>query len=338
MLEVLNVSLGYGSNVVVRDVSLQLHPGEIGCLLGPSGCGKTTLLRAIAGFEPVRAGRIALQGVDMATPERAVAPQRRDVGMVFQDHALFPHLNVAGNVGFGLRNLSTSAKAERVQDMLDLVGLQGLGGRWPHELSGGQQQRVALARALAPQPGLLLMDEPFSSLDTSMRESIAREVRTILKQAKATALMVTHDQNEAFAMADNIGVMSHGQLQQWGSAVKVYGAPASREVAEFVGEGSWLSAQALPGGDLQTALGVLPASHPHFTMQEGVHVLLRPEHVQLSAQGTPAKVVARTFRGSHFVLALELSHGERLLAQTALHHAPTDAASVYVSLATPRLG
>ncbi|MGN1055869.1 MAG: ABC transporter ATP-binding protein, partial [Comamonas sp.] len=215
MLEVLNVSLGYGSNVVVRDVSLQLHPGEIGCLLGPSGCGKTTLLRAIAGFEPVRAGRIALQGVNMASPERAVAPQHRDVGMVFQDHALFPHLNVAGNVSFGLRDLSASGKAARVQDMLDLVGLQGLGGRWPHELSGGQQQRVALARALAPQPGLLLMDEPFSSLDTSMRESIAREVRAILKQAKATALMVTHDQNEAFAMADNIGVMSHGQLQQW---------------------------------------------------------------------------------------------------------------------------
>ncbi|MEG2581995.1 ABC transporter ATP-binding protein, partial [Comamonas sp.] len=205
MLEVKNVSLGYGATIVVQNVSMRLDQGEIGCLLGPSGCGKTTLLRAIAGFEPVRAGQIDLQGRAVATVAQSVPPQSRDIGMVFQDHALFPHLNVGDNIGFGLHRMTKNERAARVQEMLELVGLEGMGQRWPHALSGGQQQRVALARALAPKPSLLLMDEPFSSLDTSMRESIAREVRAILKQAKATALMVTHDQNEAFAMADNVG-------------------------------------------------------------------------------------------------------------------------------------
>ena len=270
MLEVKNVSLGYGATTVVQNVSLRLDQGEIGCLLGPSGCGKTTLLRAIAGFEPVRAGHIDLQGRTVAAVAQRVPPQHRDIGMVFQDHALFPHLTVDGNVGFGLQQLSKTERAARVQEMLELVGLQGMGQRWPHELSGGQQQRVALARALAPKPRLLLMDEPFSSLDTTMRESIAREVRAILKHAKATALMVTHDQNEAFAMADNVGVMSHGQLMQWGNAVQVYCAPATQEVARFVGEGALVPAQSTPGGQWQTALGMLPAGHPHFQTEQGV--------------------------------------------------------------------
>jgi iron(III) transport system ATP-binding protein len=319
MLEVKNVSLGYGANIVVQNVNMRLAQGEIGCLLGPSGCGKTTLLRAIAGFEPVRAGQIDLQGHTVAQPADSVPPQRRDIGMVFQDHALFPHLNVAGNIGFGLHGMSKAQRAERVQEMLDLVGLQGMGQRWPHELSGGQQQRVALARALAPQPSLLLMDEPFSSLDTSMRESIAREVRAILKQAKATALMVTHDQNEAFAMADNVGVMARGHLLQWGTAVQVYCQPATPDVAQFVGEGTLLQAQATAGGQWQTALGLLPAGHPHYRTEQGVQVLLRPEHVCLSETGVSARVVERTFRGSHFVFALELPDGQAVMAKVSLN-------------------
>lgn len=319
MLEVKNVSLGYGANVVVQNVSMHLAQGEIGCLLGPSGCGKTTLLRAIAGFEPVRAGAIELEGVSVATPVHSVPPQLRDVGMVFQDHALFPHLNVAGNIGFGLHQMTADQRAKRVQEMLVLVGLDGMGQRWPHELSGGQQQRVALARALAPQPRLLLMDEPFSSLDTSMRETIAREVRTILKQAQATALMVTHDQNEAFAMADNVGVMARGQLMQWGNAVEVYCAPATMEVAQFVGEGVLLDAQVTEGGQWQTALGLLPAGHPHYTTEQGVKVLLRPEHVCLHEQGMNAKVLQRTFRGSHFVFEVELQDGQTVMTKVSLN-------------------
>lgn len=319
MLEINNISLGYGANTVVQRVNLRMDQGEIACLLGPSGCGKTTLLRAIAGFEPVRAGSIVLQGSTVASTTVHVAPQLRDIGMVFQDHALFPHLTVGDNVAFGLHSMPKAQRPARVQEMLELVGLQGMAQRWPHELSGGQQQRVALARALAPNPSLLLMDEPFSSLDTSMREVIAREVRAILKQAKATALMVTHDQNEAFAMADNIGVMSHGQLMQWGSAVQVYCAPATQAVAQFVGEGALVSAQRTAGGQWQTALGLLPAGHPHYETSEGAKVLLRPEHVCVVERGVSAKVLERTFRGSHFVFELELLDGEHVMAKVSLN-------------------
>lgn len=319
MLEVKNVSLGYGKHIVVQNVNMRLAQGEIGCLLGPSGCGKTTLLRAIAGFEPVRVGQIDLQGQAVATMSHSVPPQLRDIGMVFQDHALFPHLTVGNNIGFGLHRMPKPLRAARVQEMLELVGLDGMGQRWPHELSGGQQQRVALARALAPKPSLLLMDEPFSSLDTSMRESIAREVRAILKQAQATALMVTHDQNEAFAMADNVGVMARGLLMQWGNAVDVYCTPATQDVAQFVGEGVLLQAQATAGGQWQTALGLLPAGHPHYKTAQGVQVLLRPEHVRVVENGVNAQVRGRTFRGSHFVFDLELPDGQGVMAKVSLN-------------------
>lgn len=332
MLEVNNVSIAYGTTTVVRDVSLRLAQGEIGCLLGPSGCGKTTLLRAIGGFEPVRAGSIALQDEVVSQADASVPPQHRDIGMVFQDHALFPHLNVAGNVGFGLHHLPTTKRSTRVQDMLELVGLQGMGQRWPHEMSGGQQQRVALARALAPQPSLLLMDEPFSSLDTSMREAIAREVRAILKRAKATALMVTHDQNEAFAMADNVGVMSAGQLMQWGSAVQVYCRPSSRKVAQFVGEGALLAAKPAVSGTWQTALGTLPASHPHIADTQGTHVLLRPEHVRIGSEGVTAQVQESAFRGSHFLYTLALEDDTTLMGMGPVHAPYAPGRTVKLSL------
>ena len=342
MLEVNNVSLGYGATTVVQGVSLRLAEGEIGCLLGPSGCGKTTLLRAIAGFESVRAGGIALKGQSVAQPGQNLAPQHRDIGMVFQDHALFPHLDVAGNVGFGLHRLPATARAARVADMLALVGLQGMGARWPHELSGGQQQRVALARSLAPQPSLLLMDEPFSSLDTSLRESIARDVRRILQQAGATALMVTHDQNEAFTMADSIGVMAGGVLQQWGSALQVYGQPATRAVAQFVGEGALLPALRGADGRWQVCLegaetcpwAALPPAHPGYdplapTSPPALsQVLLRPEHLALAAPAATgeappggavlAVVRGRNFRGSHFTYSMELPGGHLALAHAPL--------------------
>ncbi|HMZ02756.1 MAG TPA: ABC transporter ATP-binding protein, partial [Burkholderiaceae bacterium] len=212
------VTLGYGRKTVVEQFSLRLRRGSIGCLLGPSGCGKTTVLRALAGFEPVLAGEIRLDNTRVSSPQQHLEPERRRIGMVFQDHALFPHLTVAANVAFGLQGHAPRAQIEaRVQEMLETVGLAHTAQRYPHELSGGQQQRVALARALAPAPRLMLLDEPFSSLDVELRERLGAELRQLLKAAGTTALLVTHDQHEAFAIADEIGVMRDGRIQQWAS-------------------------------------------------------------------------------------------------------------------------
>lgn len=238
MLELDHISVSYPTararQPVVRGLSLGLDSGRIACLLGASGCGKTTVLRAIAGFEPLDAGEIRLNGRMLSSTRLCVEPERRRVGMVFQDYALFPHLSVRGNVAFGLQRSSAAQRARRVADMLDLVGLQAFADRYPHELSGGQQQRVALARALAPEPDLLLLDEPFSNLDVDARERLACELRDILKSAGRTALMVTHNQAEAFAIADHIGVMQCQCLAQWDTPDALRHRPASAEVARFI--------------------------------------------------------------------------------------------------------
>jgi len=219
---------------VVQDFSLTLEKGHIACLLGASGCGKTSVLRAIAGFEPLRQGRILLNGQVLSDPARSVAPEHRHVGMMFQDYALFPHLTVAKNIAFGLRRWHKTGRRERVEQMLELVGLQDTARRYPHELSGGQQQRVALARTLAPNPELLLLDEPFSNLDVDTRERLAFEVRDILQATGHTALLVTHNQAEAFALADRIGVMRAGGIEQWDTPFGLHRHPANDFVADFI--------------------------------------------------------------------------------------------------------
>ena len=206
-LQLDKIHISFGAAHIVNGVSLQLEQGEIGCLLGPSGCGKTTLLRAIAGFQSLQVGSISIDNNTVSESNKTVPPEQRGVGMVFQDFALFPHLNVADNISFGMRKASSTERRKRVDELLDRIGLPGYHKRFPHELSGGQQQRIALARALAPKPGLLLLDEPFSSLDAELRERLAVEVRELLKNEGITALLVTHDQQEAFAMADKAGVM-----------------------------------------------------------------------------------------------------------------------------------
>ncbi|MEP5177776.1 ABC transporter ATP-binding protein, partial [Marinobacter alexandrii] len=215
LLEVNNLSCGYGGDSVVRDVSFALSHGDIGCLLGPSGCGKSTILRALAGFLPLNSGEISLLSQAISLPGRTLAPEKRRVGMVFQDYALFPHLTIADNVGFGLRNMSKAEKHQKVAELLDVVHLQDLANNYPHELSGGQQQRVALARALAPEPTLILLDEPFSNLDADLRRRLSLDVRDILKTLGISAILVTHDQQEAFAMCDQVAVLRDGQIQQW---------------------------------------------------------------------------------------------------------------------------
>ncbi|WP_233236777.1 ABC transporter ATP-binding protein [Bordetella sp. LUAb4] len=238
LLELDQLQLAYdteqGPRVVVDALSLTLARGHIGSLLGPSGCGKTSVLRAIAGFEPLRHGHIRLDGTELSSPTASVAPQARRVGMMFQDYALFPHLDVTGNVSFGLRRLPKTQQRQRVRDMLELVGLGAQADSYPHELSGGQQQRVALARALAPAPELLLLDEPFSNLDADARERLAFELRDILKETGHTALLVTHDQAEAFAIADRVGVMRDGRLAQWNTPYNLHHHPADAGVADFI--------------------------------------------------------------------------------------------------------
>jgi iron(III) transport system ATP-binding protein len=277
---------------VVDGLSLALPRGDIGCLLGASGCGKSTVLRAIAGFEPVQAGRIELQGREIATPHAALPPEQRRVGVMFQDYALFPHLTVAGNVGFGLASLTRDSRGRRVSELLDLVGLRERADAYPHELSGGQQQRVALARALANEPDLLLLDEPFSNLDIDTRQRLAGELRSLLKSTGTTVLMVTHDQSEAFAMADHVGVMADGRILQWDAPESLYSRPADRYVAGFIGRGGWVA-----GATLE--------------LDASVEVLLRPDQVEVAADGgIRATVEAIGFRGPHHVGWLRFESGE----------------------------
>ena len=314
----------------VASVSLGLVPGEVGVLIGPSGCGKTTLLRAVAGVERRAGGRVAIDGevLSDAAAGTHVAPERRRIGMVFQDHALFPHLSVADNVGFGIAHLGRAERAERVRAMLALVGLADAGGRAPHQLSGGQQQRVALARALAPAPRLLLLDEPFASLDVELRERLAHEVRGILEASGTTALMVTHDQFEAFALGDRIGVMQHGRLEQWDDAYTLYHRPATRFVAQFIGHGVFAPARIVggPAGPrVQTPLGALDdvAGRPRRGAFAGgdCDVLLRADDiVHDDASPVRAQIERKAFRGAEFLLTLRLASGERVLAHVPSHH------------------
>ena len=322
-----------GQRVQVLDgLSFALAGGEIGCLLGSSGCGKTTALRAVAGFVTPDAGSIRIAGRQVSSPAAVLPPEKRGVGVVFQDYALFPHLDVAGNVGFGLRRLGGAERRERIAQMLALVGLSGVGERFPHELSGGQQQRVALARALAPAPALLLLDEPFSNLDPDLRENLALELRDILKRAGTTTLMVTHDQYEAFALADTVGVMEGGRIAQWDEAYRLYHHPASRSVADFVGMGVFLRGWLVDGGDaarLEVELGTLPIRTEDDLAQARANaapggeltVLLRPDDVvHDDASPIQAQVLRKAFRGAQFLYTLQLPSGQRLLALVPSHH------------------
>ena len=321
------VSVGYGGRPVVQGLDLTLPQGAIGCLLGPSGCGKTTVLRAIAGFEPVAAGRIALGEDIISAPGRQVPPERRHIGMVFQDHALFPHLTVAGNVGFGLPR--GAASRERVQAMLDTVGLGHAARRYPHELSGGQQQRVALARALAPQPRLLLLDEPFSNLDVELRERLAAEVRQVLKASGTTAILVTHDQHEAFAIADQIGLMEDGRIQQWDTAYNLYHRPANRRVADFIGQGAFLVGTVLDNRRMRLEIGEVITDTSLCCAEQGepcaagheMDVLLRPDDV-VHDDASPIRAVVchKAFRGAEFLYTLRLPSGAQVLSLVPSHH------------------
>jgi iron(III) transport system ATP-binding protein len=312
---------GYGSNEVIRGLSLSLNKGTIGCLLGASGCGKTTVLRCIAGFEPVQAGEIWLNGQLVSRRGVLLPTEARHVGMVFQDYALFPHLTVAENIAFGLHDGDRAARARRVDEVLETVRLGGLRDQYPDELSGGQQQRIALARALAPRPDLLLLDEPFSNLDVEFRTQLSVEVREILKHQNTTAILVTHDQNEAFNLADEIGIMRDGTIEQWDTPYRLYHEPASRYVADFVGQGVFLPGTVLAEARIRLELGVFQGNTINWPQGTEVDVLLRPDDI-LHDDASPlqAQVLHKAFRGAQFLYTLQLPAGGRVLSLVPSHH------------------
>ena len=312
LLHLRNLDCGYGGQSVVQNLNLHLNRGDIGCLLGPSGCGKTPPLRAIAGFEHVNEGEIQLGDIVLSRRGFTLAPEKRRIGMVFQDYALFPHLTVAENIEFGVRKQPDCQRI--VQEMLDLVHLSPLAQRYPHELSGGQQQRVALARALAPEPELLLLDEPFSNLDGDLRRRLSHEVREILKARGTSAILVTHDQEEAFAVSDQVGVFRDGRLEQWDTPYNLYHEPLTPFVASFIGQGYFIRGQLIDPETVQTELGVIRGNRA-YTMPAGssVDVLLRPDDIVYSPQSPlKALIVGKTFLGAATLYRLQLPTGNQL--------------------------
>jgi iron(III) transport system ATP-binding protein len=316
VLDLKNVSKSFADVEVINNLSFTLNKGTIGCLLGPSGCGKTTILRAIAGFEDIDAGEICINGRVVSGRQILTAPDKRRIGMVFQDYALFPHLNLKDNIAFGLHNMERTDKQKRIKELLHLVGLDDAAQKYPHEISGGQQQRVALARALAPEPELLLMDEPFSNLDAVLRERLSTEVREILKEQETTALMVTHNQHEAFAVADEIGVIQKGILLQWDTAYNLYHRPADNHVAHFVGEGVLLPGLVLDDRRVETGLGILEGEF-NYPCSNGcpADVLIRPEDIiHDDASSFKARIIKKQFKGANIQYTLQLPSKDIVLA------------------------
>lgn len=321
-LELKNVSVAFAQNTILDGISFALKQGDIGCLLGPSGCGKTTLLRTIAGFEAPREGEVWIGGVRVSDKRHLVPVEERHAGMVFQDYALFPHMTVRGNIAFALESFGGKQRAARIEELVALLDITDLLDKYPHQLSGGQQQRVALARAIACRPRILLLDEPFASLDFELREQLAREVRNVLKKDGITAVLVSHNQYEAFAMADIMGVINGGKLLQWDTAFNLYHRPRTAYVADFVGEGVFLSGKVVGDREVQTELGTISGAAP-LELPPGtrVEVLIRPDDIiHDDASAMTARVKDKAFRGAEFLYTLALESGARVLSLVPSHH------------------
>lgn len=321
-LSALGDNPGSGHSAVLEDVSFHVNDGEICCLLGPSGCGKTTALRAIAGFQSLSNGEITLGDTLLSNRHFQLEPEHRNIGMVFQDYALFPHLTVLDNILFGIRKRRPAEQQKIVNELLSLVQLEDTKNRYPHELSGGQQQRVALARALAPNPTLLLLDEPFSNLDVDLRRHLNLEVREILKALGTSAILVTHDQEEAFAFGDHIGLIHQGKLQQWDTPFNLFHEPTNRFAANFIGQGRLVPGMAIDHNKVQTELGVISGNRAYqWQTDTPVDVLLRPDDIVLNGgDGIIAEVVKKVFSGSTTLYTLRLPTGSLVESLLPSHH------------------
>ncbi|MGY3570715.1 ABC transporter ATP-binding protein [Vibrio paucivorans] len=317
-LSIQNLTCKYESQTILESLSLNVEHGEIVCLLGASGCGKTTLLKAIAGLLPLSSGTMSLNCMTIDDGDNWLPPEQRNIGMIFQDYALFPHLTVAENIAFGLRNISVQEKQEKVSEMLHLVRLADYGDRFPHQLSGGQQQRVAIARSLAYKPDLLLLDEPFSNIDTQVRHKLIGEIRKIFKAQGVTAIFVTHSREEAFAFSDKMAVMNNGVIEQYGTATELYYHPSSKFVADFLGGGSYLPAKRISESEYQTELGVVEAkAQQHIDVDTQCELLLRPQHIQISStEDSSVRVLEQQFMGDHCRYVIDAS-GSKLLASSS---------------------
>lgn len=314
-LSIKNLSCQYDGQTILESLSLQVEQGEIVCLLGASGCGKTTLLKAVAGLLPLSQGVMTLGERVIDNGEVWLPPEQRNIGMIFQDYALFPHLTVAQNVAFGLKGMAKQEQDEIVEEMLTLVHLDQFSDRYPHQLSGGQQQRVAIARSLAYKPDLLLLDEPFSNIDTQVRHELIREIRKIFKKQGVTAIFVTHSREEAFAFADKMAVMNQGVIEQYGSASELYFCPSSKFVADFLGGGSYLQAKHVNDSTFETAIGQVEAQSCALIEQGAdCQLLVRPQHIQLTqSDKSTITVIEQQFMGDHCRYVVDIE-GTRVLA------------------------
>ena len=322
LLKVDNIACRYENESAVNDTSFELESGMLACLLGPSGCGKTTVLRAIAGFQKLYNGEIVLNGKVISNVRGNIPPEQRNLSMVFQDHALFPHLTVGKNIAAGLHRSNKNEMQQTVDQMLEYVRLQGYEKRYPHELSGGQQQRVALARALAPRPKLLLMDEPFSNLDLELRDNLGQEVRDLLKEIGTTCIMVTHDQQDAFTFSDFVGVMNQGRIEQWDTPYNLYHEPVTRFVADFVGDGVFLDATILNDRKVELELAILQGDLPEDAQPgKKIQLLVRPDDIIHDDHSEmTAKIRKKAFRGESYLYTLVLPSGNEILSLVPSHH------------------
>ena len=319
-----NLSLTFEEkNKVLSNINFHIDDSEIGCILGPSGCGKTSLLRAIAGFESISSGTILKDGVCITNSVENTPVANRNMGMVFQDYALFPNMDVKSNIAFGLKNSTELEKDNRVNYLLDLVNLVDCKNKYPHELSGGEQQRIALVRALAPSPDIILMDEPFSNIDQDIKEELVSDVRSLLKELAITSIIVTHDQNEAFNLADKVAIMNNGTIQQVGIPYDIYHKPVNKFVANFIGLGTFLPLKKNNKGDFEIPLGPLDNNRikNELTKFDNLEMLIRPDdiiHNDLSIK--KAKILEKQFRGAEFLYKLLYNNEHQILCYAPSHH------------------
>ncbi len=322
-----DLSLSYKNNndknQILSNIYFELDESEIGCILGPSGCGKTSLLRAIVGFENIISGTIEVNGVCLSSSSKVIPTQARKMGMVFQDYALFPNMDVRSNVAFGLEHLAKKERDEKVNYLLDIVNLKKYENKYPYELSGGEQQRVALIRALAPSPEILLLDEPFSNIDTDIKENLISNIRKLLKEFSMTSIVVTHDQNEAFNFADKISIMNKGKIEQTGSAYEIYHKPLNKFVADFVGLGTFLQITKNDSGIFTSPFGVLDdlKFDKSFFKFKNLEMFLRPDDViHNDKSDIKAVVIEKQFRGAEFLYKLLYNDQYHLLCYAPSHH------------------